>query len=165
MFKPMSKKNTFPAFSIIEAIIGMAITAIIMGIVFVIFSIVSERMIDYKNQNALVNDLNRLTYSINKDIFDNEKMTAIDNEVLFNGYSGEVVKYNFLDDYTLRSREEFIDTFKVKLKHMIIDSVKSNTHKKVFLKLKLNVEVNESNLDLNFYKRVYANELLQKTKQ
>jgi hypothetical protein len=165
MFKQMSKKNTVAAFSIIEAIIGMAITAIIMGIVFVIFSIVSERMLDYKNQNALVNDLNRLTYSINKDIFDNEKMTAIDNEVIFNGYSGEVVKYNFLDDYILRSREEFIDTFKVKLKHMIIDSVKSNTQKKVFLKLKLNVEVNENDLDLNFYKRVYANELLQKIKQ
>ncbi|MFM9988255.1 type II secretion system protein J [Flavobacterium sp.] len=161
----MSKKNTVAAFSIIEAIIGMAITAIIMGIVFVIFSIVSERMLDYKNQNALVNDLNRLTYSINKDIFDNEKMSVIDNEVLFNGYSGEVVKYNFLDDYILRSREEFIDTFKVKLKHLMIDSVKSNTQKKVFLKLRLNVEVNESDLDLNFYKQVYANELLQKTKQ
>ena len=92
-------------------------------------------------------------------------MTAIDNEVIFNGYSGEVVEYNFLEDYTLRSREEFIDTFKVKLKHLIIDSVKSNTQKKVFLKLKLNVEVNESDLDLNFYKQVYANELLQKTKQ
>ncbi|WP_395057215.1 type II secretion system protein J [Flavobacterium sp.] len=161
----MSKKNTVKAFSIIEAIIGMAITAIIMGIVFVIFSIVSERMLDYKNQNALVNDLNRLTYCINKDIFDNEKMTVIDNEVIFNGYSGEVVKYNFQDDYTLRNREEFIDTFKVKLKDMIIDSVKSETQKKVFLKLKLNVEVNEREMDLNFYKRVYANELLQKTKQ
>lgn len=165
MFKQMSKKHTVAAFSIIEAIIGMVITAIIMGIVFVIFSIVSERMLDYKNQSALVNDLNRLTYSINKDIFDNEKMTVTDNEVIFNGYSGEVVKYNFLEDYTLRSREEFIDTFKVKLIHMTIDSVKSNTQKKVFLKLKLNVEVNESNLDLNFYKRVYANELLQKAKQ
>ena len=165
MFKQMSEKYTVAAFSVVEAIIGMAITAIIMGIVFVIFSIVSERMLDYKNQNTLVNDLNRLTYSINKDIFDNEKMTVIDNKILFNGYSGEIVKYNFLEDYTLRSREEYIDTFKIKLINMIIDSVKSNTQKKVFLKLKLNVEVNESNLDLSFYKRVYANELLQKAKQ
>lgn len=163
MFKPMNKKNTFAAFSIIEAIIGMAITAIIIGIVFVIFSIVSERMLDYKNQNALVNDLNRLTYTINKDIFDHEKLITMENEVTFTGYSGEIVKYNFLENYTLRSREEFIDTFKVKLKKMIIDSVKSTTQEKVFLKLKLNVEVNESDLDLNFYKQVYANELLQKT--
>lgn len=161
----MTNKKTLPAFSIIEAIIGMAITAIIMGIIFVIFSIVSERMLDYKNQNALVNDLNRLTYSVNKDIFDSEKMTVINNEVFFKGYSGEEVKYNFLEDYILRDKEEFIDTFKIKLKQIIIDSVKSSTQKKVFLRLKLNVEVNERDMDLNFYKQVYANELLKKIKE
>ncbi|WP_300568518.1 hypothetical protein [Flavobacterium sp.] len=161
----MNNKQTLSAFSIIEAIVGMAITAIIMGIVFVVFSIVTERMLDYKNQNQLVNDLNRLTYSLNKDIFDNEKMTAIDNEVVFKGYSGEVVKYTFQEDYTLRNNETFIDTFKVKLKQLAIDSIKSNSQKNVFLKLKLNVEVNENEMDLNFYKRVYANELLQTIKE
>ncbi len=165
MFKAMNNKQTLSAFSIIEAIVGMAITAIIMGIVFVVFSIVTERMLDYKNQNQLVNDLNRLTYSLNKDIFDNEKMTAIDNEVVFKGYSGEVVKYTFQEDYTLRNNETFIDTFKVKLKQLAIDSIKSNSQKNVFLKLKLNVEVNENEMDLNFYKRVYANELLQTIKE
>ncbi len=165
MYKPMNSKQSLPAFSIIEAIVGMAITAIIMGIVFVIFSIVTERMLDYKNQNQLVNDLNRLTYSLNKDIFDNEKMMVIDHEVVFNGYSGEVVKYNFQEDYTLRSKETFIDTFQIKLKQMLIDSVKSNKQKKVFLKLKLKVEVNENEMDLNFYKRIYANELLQTIKE
>lgn len=161
----MNNRQTLPAFSIIEAIVGMAITAIIMGIVFVIFSIVTERMLDYKDQNQLVNDLNRLTYSINKDIFDNEKMTEKDNEVVFNGYSGETVKYYFLEEYILRSRETFVDTFNIKLRQMAIDSVKSNTQKQVFLKLKLKVEVNENETDLNFYKRVYANELLQKIKE
>lgn len=62
MFKPiMNSKNSISAFSLIEAIVSMAITAIIMGFFFVIFSIVTERMLDYKNQNELVNDLNRLT--------------------------------------------------------------------------------------------------------
>jgi type II secretory pathway pseudopilin PulG len=161
----MSNKQTVSAFSLIEAIVGMAITAIIMGIVFVVFSIVTERMLDYKNQNQLVNDLNRLTYSVNKDIFDNEKMMVVDNEVIFKGYSGEVVKYDFQEEYTLRNKETFIDTFKVKLKQIRIDSLKSNTKKKVFLKLKLNIEVNESEMDLNFYKRIYANELLQTIKE
>ncbi|MGH2665712.1 PulJ/GspJ family protein [Flavobacterium sp.] len=161
----MNNKHTLPAFSIIEAIVGMAVSAIIMGIVFVIFSIVTERMLDYKNQNQLVNDLNRLTYSINKDIFDNEKMTAGNNEVSFNGYSGESVKYDFLEEYTLRSRETFIDTFRIKLKQMSFDSVKSSAKKKVFLKLKLKVEVNQNEMDLNFYKRIYANELLQTIKE
>jgi hypothetical protein len=161
----MNSKNTLPAFSIIEAVVGMAITAIIMGIIFVIFSIVSERMLDYKGQNQLVNDLNRLTYSINKDIFENEKMAATDHEVVFNGYSGERVTYHFLEEYTLRSNETFIDTFKIKLKRMAADSVKSVNRKKVFVRLKLDIEANEREMDLNFYKRIYANELLLNNKE
>lgn len=166
MFKPiMNNKNSIPAFSLIEAIVSMVITAIIMGIVFVIFSIVTERMLDYKNQNELVNDLNRLTYSVNKDIFENEKMEVIENEVVFNGYAGETVKYNFQEEYILRSKETFIDTFKIKLNQIVIDSVKNKSQRIVFQKLKLNVEVNEREMDLKFYKRVYANELLQAIKE
>ena len=166
MFKPTrNNKNSIPAFSLIEAIVSMAITAIIMGIVFVIFSIVTERMLDYKNQNELINDLNRLTYSVNKDIFENEKMNIIENGVIFNGYAGETVKYNFQEEYILRSEETFIDTFKIKLKQIVIDSVKNKSQRIVFQKLKLNVEVNEREMDLKFYKRVYANELLQAIKK
>lgn len=161
----MNNKNSIPAFSLIEAIVSMAITAIIMAIVFVIFSIVTERMLDYKNQNELVNDLNRLTYSVNKDIFENEKMKVIENEVIFNGYAGETVQYNFQEEYILRSKETFIDTFKIKLKQIVIDSVKNKSQRIVFQKLKLNVEVNEREMDLKFYKRVYANELLQAIKE
>ncbi len=157
----MNKKNFIPAFSIMEVIVGMVITAIIMGIIFVIFSIVSERMMDYKDQNQLVNDLNRLTYSINKDIFEAEKMNVIENEVVFNGYSGETVKYYFQEDYILRDAATFADTFKIKLKNIVIDSIKSESRKLVFRKLKLNVEVNKREMVLNFYKRIYANELLQ----
>ncbi|MNQ00721.1 hypothetical protein D3C85_133760 [compost metagenome] len=159
-----NKYYSAPAFSIIEAIVGMAVTAIIMGILFVIFSIVSGRMLDFKNQNQLVNDLNRLTYSLNKDIFEKEKMTASENEIHFNGYAGERVSYQFFDDVILRNSETFVDTFQIKLKTMILDTVKSKSEQFVFQKIKLNIESNEKELDLHFYKRVYPNELMQKIK-
>lgn len=165
MFRQMNKKTLLPAFSIIEAVVGMAVTAIIMGIIFMIFSIVSERMLDYKNQNGFVNDLNRLTYSINKDIFENEKMDVLENEIIFNGYAGETVKYNFEEEYILRSRETFIDTFKIKCSQMVVDSVKNKSQRIVFRKLKLNILVNEKEMDLKFYKRVYPNELLKAIKE
>lgn len=164
MFKSPNKYYSVGAFSIIEAIVGMAVTAIIMGILFVIFSIVSGRMIDFKNQNQLVNDLNRLTYSLNKDIFENEKMIASENEIYFNGYAGERVSYQFFDDVILRNSETFVDTFQIKLKTMILDTVKSKSEQFVYQKIKLNIESNEKELDLRFYKRVYPNELLQKIK-
>jgi hypothetical protein len=161
----MNNKKMTSAFSIVEAIVGMAITAIIMSIIFVVFSIVTERMMDYKNQNELICDLNRLTYSVNKDIFENENMTVIDHEITFKGYSGEIIKYSFLEDYALRNNEIFIDTFKIKLNQITIDTVKSKSEQFVFQKLKFNIELNENKMDLKFYKRVYANELLKKIKE
>ncbi|WP_264566842.1 hypothetical protein [Flavobacterium sp. N3904] len=158
----MNNRKMISAFSIVEAIVGMAITAIIMSIIFVVFSIVTERMMDYKNQNESICDLNRLTYSVNKDIFENEKMTVFDNEITFKGYSGENIKYSFLEDYTLRNNEIFIDTFKIKLNQIHIDTVKSKSEQFVFQKLKFNIEINENKMDLKFYKRIYANELLLK---
>lgn len=152
------------SFSIIEAIIGMAVVAIIMGITFFIFSIITERMLDFKNQNQLINDLNRITYSINKDIFDSEKMIPNENQITFEGYSGEIVKYYFEPEYSIRLKESFIDTFMVKLNSIRVDSVKSKNRLKVYLKLKMNVTSNDKVLDLSFYKRVYANELLKKEK-
>lgn len=164
MYKIRNNTKSLPAFSIIEAVVGMAITAIIMGVLFVIFSIITGRMLDFKNQNQLINDLNRLTYSLNKDIFEKEKMTVLDSEIYFNGYTGERVSYRFSDDYILRNSETFIDTFRIKLNKMIVDTVKSKTQEFVFQKVKLNIESNEKELDLNFYKRVYPNELLEKLK-
>lgn len=157
-----NSKNSVAAFSIIETLVGMAITAIIMGILFLIFSIVTERMLDFKNQNQLVNDLNRLTYSLNKDMFEKEKMIKTDNELAFRGYAGEKTIYHFEEDFTTRSQETFVDTFKIKLKQIVIDTVKNRSERLLFQKLKLNVEINENESSLNFYKRVYANELLQK---
>ncbi|MDW8850092.1 hypothetical protein SD960_08325 [Flavobacterium sp. MMLR14_040] len=156
---------SIPAFSIIEAVLGMAITATIMGVLFVIFSIITGRMLDFKNQNQLVNDLNRLTYSINKDIFEKEKITVSENDIYFNGYTGEKVSYQFSDDYILRNSETFVDTFRIKLKRIVMDTVKSKTEQFVFQKIKLNIESNEKELDLRFYKRIYPNELLQTLKK
>ncbi len=154
------KRNNVGAFSIMEAIVGMAITAIIMGIIFVIFSIMSEQMLDFKNQNEVIADMNRLTYSINRDIFENQKMIISEEEIVFNSYSGNTIKYEIREKYALRTEETFTDTFHISVKTVAIDSVKSNSGKIIFRKLNLGLEVNEENIDLNFYKRVYANELL-----
>ncbi|KIA94977.1 MULTISPECIES: hypothetical protein [unclassified Flavobacterium] len=157
--------RSVPAFSIIETIVGMAIAAIIIGALFVIFSIITGRMLDFKNQNEIINDLNRLTYSLNKDIFEKEKMIIIEREIYFKGYTGEKVSYRFSDDYILRNSKTFIDTFQIKLNSIIMDTVQSNSGEFVFQKLRLKIKSNEKPLDLRFYKRVYSNELLQTIKK
>lgn len=165
MCKNLNTKFFIPAFSIIETVVGMVITAIIMGVLFVVFSIITGKVFDFKNQNQLVNDLNRFTYSLNKDIFEKEKMTVVENEIYFKGYTGQRVYYQFYDHYILRNSENLIDTFKIKLNKMTVDTVKSKSEQFIFQKLKINIDSNERETDLRFYKRLYPNELLEKTKK
>lgn len=165
MCKILNTKLFIPAFSVIETVVGMVVTAIIMGVLFVIFSIITGRALDFKNQNQLVNDLNRFTYSLNKDIFEKENMIIVENEIYFKGYTGDRVSYQFSDEYILRNSETFIDTFKIKLNQMIVDTVKSKSEQFVFQKIKLNIDSNEKEMDLRFYKRVYPNELSEKMKK
>jgi len=145
-----------------EAIVGMVITSIVMGIIFVIFSIVSERMLDYKNQNVAVSDMNRLSYSMNKDIFNAERLTVSSNEILVSGYTGETVRYNAFPEYIIRNDGRFSDTLRLNLNNISVDSVKSRSQKLVFQRLSLHFRLNEEDMDMKFYKQIYANQLLLK---
>lgn len=159
-----NSKGYVKAFSIVEAAFSMVITAIVIGLVFIIFSILSERMLDFKNQNQYVADMNRLTYALNKDIFDNERMYSDGTGILFNSYSGKSTQYRCTAEYTVRAKDGFVDTFKIPFKQCILDTVKNKKHTIVFQQLKIKVTVNKQPFDLNFYKKVYANQLIGKLK-
>lgn len=160
----MSKQQYAPAFSIIEAVVSMVVSAIVIGLIFVVFTILSERMLDFKNQNQYVSDLNRLTYSLNKDIFESEKMIASDEGLVFYSYSGDRTTYVTNPEYLLRSREEFIDTFRIPVKQFRMDSLQNKTKTAVFQRLSINVSVNSQPMDLRFFKKVYTNELIKQMK-
>ena len=145
----------------IEAIVSMAITAIIMSLIFVVFSIVSERLLDFKNQNQPVNDLNRFTYSVNKDIFENEKIKLQEEVLLFTGYAGEQVLYSIGNEYLLRTKGDFVDTFRIQIKEIQLDSVYSRSKQLAFRKLNVKLDVNEKEMGLHLYKQIYASELIQ----
>lgn len=166
MYKEEYLKNNFvKAFSIFDAIISMAVTAIIMGLVFMIFSTITERLYDFKSQNQLVSDLNRFTYCLNKDIFESDKVLDYENELTFWNYKGNAVKYQFSEDFIVRDQVTLIDTFSINLQNIKIDTLYAKTGKDAFTRLKLKVDVNKNNLDLVFYKRLYPTELLQFIKE
>ncbi|MFN3753683.1 hypothetical protein [Flavobacterium sp.] len=156
--------TSLKAFSVMEAVFSMVITAIVIGLVFVVFSILSERMMDFKNQNQFVADMNRLTYVINKDIFENEKMNVSDEEIIFSSYQGDVIRYHYNEELTIRIKADFIDTFKIPLRNLIIDTIKNKNERVVYQRLKLNIEVNKQPMKLNFFKKVYPNQLIEAEK-
>lgn len=158
----MNKKTHLAAFSILEALVSMVISAIVIGLIFVIFTILSERMLDFKEQNQYVADLNRMTYTFNKDIFESDQMLFSEDQITFSSYSGETVNYQLFPEYFLRSKNEFVDTFAIPIRQFKMDTIQNGSRKTVFQKLTLNVDVNKVPMRLTFFKKVYSNEILKK---
>lgn len=159
----MNKKKHIPAFTIVEALVSMAITAIILSIIFVIFSITSERLLDFKKQNEGITDLNRLSYSINKAIFESKEMMLnySNDELIFSDYYGNTTEYIIAEDYFLRRKGEFIDTFKLATKRLHIDIQQSPSKNEQYQRLNWNLMIDKKVINLNFYKKIYADELLR----
>lgn len=159
----MNKKTHISAFTIVEALVSMAITAIILSIIFVIFSITSERLLDFKKQNEGITDLNRLSYSINKAIFESKEMMLnySNDELIFSDYYGNTTEYIIAEDYFLRRKGEFIDTFKLATKQLHIDIKQSPSKNEQYQRLNWDLMIDKKVINLNFYKKIYADELLK----
>ncbi|MGV7108112.1 PulJ/GspJ family protein [Flavobacterium sp. U410] len=156
----MNKKYSIPAFSIVEVMVSMAITAIIIGLIFGIFSIVSEQILLFKEQNQYTADFNRLSYSISKAIFESEKMQLRENSLHFQTYDGKTLIYNQQDDFLIRKAEQFTDTFQLQFQQIQLDTVYNTSKSKIFQKLELQLEANKQPYTLRFYKPVYANDII-----
>lgn len=156
-----NSKWSYQAFSFMETVISMVISGIVVGLLFLIFSILTERMLDFKLQNQEIADMNRFTFSLNKDIFDNNEMVLADTVLNFTSYSGSKTVYYFTPDYIVRDNRTFVDTFKISSANFFMDSLKNKSGKYIFCRLHLNAKVNKSPVKLNFYKQVYADQLLE----
>lgn len=161
----MNNRYNIAAFTIIEAIVSMVITAIILSIIFVIFSITSQRLMDFKKQNEQINDLNRLSYSINKSIFESENMDAAGDEIVFTTYDGDVIQYSLADDYFTRTQGEFVDTFHLAIRDVHLDVLDNKNKNIAYQRLKWNLNIEGKRMELNFYKKLYATELIKPIKQ
>jgi prepilin-type N-terminal cleavage/methylation domain-containing protein len=151
----MNNAAYIKAFTLVEILVSLVITAIVMGIVFVIFSVMTERMMDFKNQNEPVSEMNRLTYAMNKDIFENTQMDLSGRQLVFESYSGSITKFRFYNNYFTRQKNDYVDTFRIAVSRISIDSLYTKNKKNAFLRLKLEATVNSNAINLKFYKKIY----------
>ncbi|NHN27978.1 prepilin-type N-terminal cleavage/methylation domain-containing protein [Flavobacterium jejuense] len=156
----MKNSNYIKAFSIVEVMVSMVITAIIVGLIFGVFTIVSEQILAFKKENEQTADFNRLSYSLNKAVFDSEKMMVRENGVYFQTYDGDTVFYQKEETYFIRKAQNFTDTFKIQINEIRMDSLFNSKKSKVFQKLELQLVINKNIIPLRFYKPIYANQLI-----
>lgn len=147
-----------------ETVVSMVIIAIIMGLVFAIFAILSERMLDFKNQNQMVADLNRLTYTINKDMFENQNVMTQEGNVAFVGYAGNSTIYKRYPDFMVREGNVLRDTFQIAIDKMTLDTVKSQDNRIVFHRFRVSFNLYQKPVDFKFYKKINADQLIENCK-
>jgi type II secretory pathway pseudopilin PulG len=151
-----------PAFTITEAVISMAITSIILSFVFVIFSITSQRLDDFRNQNETIADINRFTYSINKSMFNSEEISYNDNALFFKNFKGEMANYVIDEKYCTRNENDFTDTFHFYIKKLVVDTLKGKSVPVCYQRFQFDIEADKRNLKYCFYKKIHASQLLEK---
>lgn len=156
----MENKTMLSAFTTTETLIGLAITSIILSFVFVIFSITSERIIDFKKQNEKVADINRFTYSLNKSIFDSESIQYNESEVSFTKFTGEEIKYNIYDDYCVRNSRNYSDTFNFPVKAIIVDTLKGKSMNILYQRFRFDIEADQQIHKFLFYKKLFASQFM-----
>lgn len=158
-------KYNISAFSIVEVLVSMAITGIIIGIIFTVFTIVSEQLLNFKEQNQYISDYNRFSYAVNKDIFESEEMISTENGFIFKKYNGDEVMFEKQDSIFLRKAQIFVDTFQFEVSVLRFDTLRNNSKSKIFQRVSVTMQVNKVEQQLRFYKPIYTNQLIRNEKE
>lgn len=153
------------AFTITEAVIGMVVTGIIIAIVFVIFTITSERLLDFKEQNTSIMDLNRINYALEKDIFESSGIVGEDEMLLFKSHAASPVVYKINEDYMLRTAGDFNDTFRINVRSVYIDTLASKSGRLLYQRLKIKLKGSKEEYTVSFYKKIHTADLINRTNE
>lgn len=156
----MSNKGNIKAFTVVEAVISLIITAFIAAIVFVIFSLTSSRVEDFRKSNAYIADITRMSYALNKDIFENNLMDYKEGMLMFTGHYGDRVVYNFQDNFIVRQSASHADTFAIRTERILCDTVQNYARIHVYQRLQLKLSHKGQGTELGFYKKLYADQIL-----
>ncbi|MFP9119335.1 hypothetical protein ACLI08_16220 [Flavobacterium sp. RNTU_13] len=153
-----TKRFNIPGFTVIEAVIGMVVTALVIAIIFVVFTITSERLLDFKEANSAIVDRTRIVYALNKDIFDNESFVVNEEQLSFLCEGKIDTEYIIEDDILVRVKEDFKDTFRLKIQRFVADTLVSKSGSIHYNRLQLITKDN----NINFYKKIYPADLVKK---
>lgn len=156
----MLKNKHIPAFTLVEVLVSMAVTAIVIGIVFVIFSIMAERMADYRDQNEPISEMNRLSYALTRDFHEASQVEVLDDNILCSSYNSARSSYVFADFYIVRQQEAFRDTFRLAPLELKIDTLENASRRILLQRLTIRTSVNQNHTELRFYRKIYPNELV-----
>ena len=107
----MKKRNNIPAFTIMELVIAMLISAIAIGLMYSAYTIVSKSYLSFTGRNEDISTVLLLDQRLNRDISKAEVITRVNNTITMKS-GKDTIRYNFAGSLVIR-QSLLTDTFKV----------------------------------------------------
>lgn len=157
----MKINSRLQAFTILELTISMLIAAVVIGITYTSYTIISRSYLGFKSKNEQMALLARMDQLLRKDFDHAEQVSAADDQLRIQNVNGTVVNYHFTDSCMTRS-SVIIDTFKVvmdKPKLFFEHQLKENVVIDRIDELSFNITYQSEIIPYHYYK-VYSSENL-----
>jgi hypothetical protein len=150
-------KRKIPAFTIMEITITMLISAIVIGITYTAFSIISRSYRSFDNKHKDMAVVLRLDELLQKD-FNRAEVVLKDTDGIALKDSSRIIKYRFNPDYVLRIGIA-VDTFKVKtdsvnmtFENTVVNEMKADEEENRLDELDLNVTLQNEKIPYHYHK-------------
>lgn len=133
------RSNNIKAFTILEIVISLAIMSIIVAMVYVIYSLLSKQLYEYKSETELVNNYSQLDVALKRDIYSSKKLSYIDGELHLSNDS-KTIRYKESNNKLIRKSSSVVDTFLVHVEEFKIyeeDFLLGNNRKRIAVRYKL----------------------------
>jgi hypothetical protein len=155
-----TSKGKLKAFSVLEATFSLLVSAIIIGLIYVLFDVLSFRIEKFKNENESTSDLSRFSSVLRHDLFKNDKLHIQEKDLVLNGVILKEVRYHFEESIIIRSHNQFKDTFHFRITMPKIDTIQYKSKTRQLQRLNFNLMLDEQQTSIYFYKNIYPDQLL-----
>lgn len=148
-----------PAFTLIELIIAMALSGIVIGIIYSSYMIIEKQYNLIKLRDQKISQIKNLNFMLENDFKECESIIKNLNEISLKkeGNSNFIV-YNFEENYIIRNKLNNLDTFWVKTKDLEANFLNQEINSKNFIdELKIELIAFDENIVFNLNKN-YASD-------
>jgi len=147
------------AFSVIELVVTSMVASIVIGIVYISYSIFHSQYVKNMHKGEAISEFLLLHKALQTDFDSATRITgATDTKVKHDFSDGSTVNYLFGSQAVIREKQLQLDTFKVQLVEAKIEYV--SEREKMVKQLSIRLNVNDESIDALFLKSYSAKELL-----
>jgi len=161
------KRNKIKAFTIMEVTITMMIAAILMGITYTAYSIVSRSYLSFNTKNKDMAELEQLDGLLKKD-FDRAEIILKETDGISIKHTDRTVSYQFNPDYIIRTAG-ITDTFKIKTGEITtsfegrpVNEANASQEQNRLDQLDLNLLFQNEKIPYHYYKQYSSVNLIQR---